>query len=202
MPARLMRTNFQQGFTLIEVLVALLILSFGMLGLIGMQAFALQFNREARIYSQATNYARELAEMMRGNNQVATNTTTANNPYLFAASSTLSITSPPDCLKSVSGTGCTNSTDSAKAQMSDWLSRVSTALPGARVAICFDKTPYDANGLPKWNCTNDGDTLLIKMGWSSRSTNSTDTDDNAIIKAANAAPQIVIPVTGGNPFGM
>ena len=202
MPIAQHRMQRQQGFTLIEVLVAVLILSFGMLGLIGMQAFAMQSNREARIHSQATSYARELAEMMRGNNQVAIKTTTADNPYLFAASSNLAITSPPDCLKSVAGTGCTSSTDTAQAQMADWLDRVATALPGAMVAVCFDTEPYNSNGIPQWICTNTGETLLIKMNWTTRSTDSSASDDDALIKAANSSPQIVIPVTGGNPLGM
>lgn len=197
-----MRTHRQKGFTLLEVLIAILILSFGMLGLIGMQAFAMQANREARTQGLATNYARELAEMMRGNNQIATKTDSTANPYLFAASSTLSISNPPDCLKSIAGSGCTSSLDTAKAQMSNWLDRVAQELPGAHVAICFDKTPYDSSGKPQWDCTNNGEIVLIKMGWNMRSTNSADTDANATIKAAASAPQIVIPVTGGNPFGM
>lgn len=46
------------GFTLVEVLVAIMVLSFGMLGLVGMQAFALQSNREARLQAQAAMLAR------------------------------------------------------------------------------------------------------------------------------------------------
>ena len=43
------------GFSLVEVLVAIVILSFGMLGMVGMQAFALQSNRDARLQSQAAS---------------------------------------------------------------------------------------------------------------------------------------------------
>jgi type IV pilus assembly protein PilV len=69
------------GFTLVEILVAIVILAFGMLGTVGMQAFALQANRDARLQAQAVGYARELAEMMRGNKEIAVKTTAAANPY-------------------------------------------------------------------------------------------------------------------------
>ena len=40
-----------------------MVLSFGMLGIVGVQAFALQSNREARLQSHAVNLARELADL-------------------------------------------------------------------------------------------------------------------------------------------
>ena len=45
--------DVQQGFSLVEVLVAIVVLSFGLLGMVGMQAFSLQSNREARLQGQA-----------------------------------------------------------------------------------------------------------------------------------------------------
>lgn len=72
----------ESGFTLVEVLVAIVILAFGMLGTVGMQAFAIQANRDARLQAQAVVFARELAEMMRGNKEIAVKTTAAANPYL------------------------------------------------------------------------------------------------------------------------
>ena len=69
------------GFTLIEVLVAIVVLSFGLLGMVGLQAASLQANRDARLQSTAVVLARELAEMMRGNKDQALLGT--NNPYLI-----------------------------------------------------------------------------------------------------------------------
>ena len=45
---------------MLEVLIATVILSFGLLGTVGMQAAALKFNREARLQSVATTLAVEL----------------------------------------------------------------------------------------------------------------------------------------------
>lgn len=191
-----------QGFTLIEVLVSVLILSFGMLGLVGMQAFALQSNREARLYSQGINYARELAEMMRGNNQVSIARLAADNPYL-----TDSLTPPDNTCLTVGSEACDTAKDVAEAQMHDWLSRLDAALPGARVAVCFDSAPYDATtGQPVWDCTagstGNEEIAVIKIGWTMRALDTSQNDANALVRAANNPPQIVIPVTGGNPFDL
>lgn len=190
----------QQGFTLIEVLVAVLILSFGMLGLVGMQAFALQSNRDAKLYSEATNLARELAEMMRGNNLIAIKTSATDNPYL---TTTLTTEKPQTCLKV--GSSCSTTKAVAEAQMTEWRDRVRNALPGARVAICFDSAPYDSAGLPQWDCSTNAsgsnDVIVLKLGWTLRSTDSGASEANALIKATdtNSRPQIIVPVTGGNP---
>ena len=74
------QSRSEGGFTLVEVLVAIVILAFGMLGTVGMQAFAIQANRDARLQAQAVVFARELAEMMRGNKEIAVKTTAAANP--------------------------------------------------------------------------------------------------------------------------
>ena len=96
---RLLRRRATGGFTLVEVLVSIVVLSFGMLGIVGVQAFALQSNREARLQSQAVNLARELAEMMRGNNQIGIQSAAADNPYLMAATSPLAAATPSYCLR-------------------------------------------------------------------------------------------------------
>lgn len=63
----------QQGATLIEVLVAMLILSVGLLGLAGMQMTALQSNHSAYYRSQATVLAYDVIDRMRANRADALN---------------------------------------------------------------------------------------------------------------------------------
>ena len=193
------------GFTLIEVLVAIAILSFGMLGMVGIQAFALQANRDARIQAQAVVFARELAEMMRGNKAVAVLTTATSNPYLGSFSSPLALATPNYCLRVANAaTGCTSTTDIASAEMTDWLTRVDAALPGARVVVCYDSAPYDSNGLPKWACTSptggSNDIAVIKIGWTRTNTDRSQTGSNALLTAADtdSRPYIILPVTSGN----
>ncbi|MCX7101946.1 MAG: type IV pilus modification protein PilV, partial [Methylobacter sp.] len=55
------------GFTLIEVLIAMLVLAVGLLGLAGLQATSLKSNQSAYNRSQATQLAYDLADRMRAN---------------------------------------------------------------------------------------------------------------------------------------
>ena len=61
------REGVAAGFTLLEVLVAIVVLSFGVLGMVGLQTAALNAHREARLQSVGVRLASELAELMRGN---------------------------------------------------------------------------------------------------------------------------------------
>ncbi|WP_232073166.1 type IV pilus modification protein PilV [Variovorax sp. RA8] len=187
------------GFSLIEVLVALLVLSFGLLGMVGLQAMALQNNREARLQSVAVDLARELAEMMRGNKNVAM--LDASNPYIGDFSSApLAPATTSSCLSV--GSSCANTTLVANAEMTDWLARVGEDLPGARVKICSDTAPYTGDGLPQWDCTAGAtnDLLVIKIGWSHLSTNAA--EQSRTIRATAARdenrPGVIVPVTAGS----
>ncbi len=55
------------GFTLIEILIAMIILAFGLLGLAGLQAANMQQNQDASYRSQATALAYDLADRIRAN---------------------------------------------------------------------------------------------------------------------------------------
>ncbi|MCW5320175.1 type IV pilus modification protein PilV [Verminephrobacter aporrectodeae subsp. tuberculatae] len=187
-----------RGFSLIEVLVAIVILAFGMLGAVGMQAFSIQANRDARLEAQAAAFATELAEMMRGNKVIAVKPNSADNPYLVASTT---MASPSYCLSvSNAATGCTSTTDVARAEMTDWLARVAAELPGAKVRVCFDEAPYDAqSGLAKWDCSAAATNgiVFIKIGWTRASTDKSASGDAALEKADTHPPLVIIPVTGG-----
>ncbi|MCC6136508.1 MAG: type IV pilus modification protein PilV [Gammaproteobacteria bacterium] len=57
----------QTGFTLIEILVTVIVLSIGLLGLAGLQAVALKFNSTAYQRSQATVLIYDMIERVRSN---------------------------------------------------------------------------------------------------------------------------------------
>ena len=59
--------NSEQGFTLLEVMLSVLILGVGLLGVITLQARSLQYNQQAYLYSQASFLANDIAERMRAN---------------------------------------------------------------------------------------------------------------------------------------
>ncbi|MDR6537621.1 type IV pilus assembly protein PilV [Variovorax soli] len=202
MQSSIRRRRRASGFSLIEVLVALLVLSFGLLGMVGLQATALQNNREARLQSVAVNLARELAEMMRGNKDVAMLATA--NPYVgdFSAigETPASPASPSSCLST--GLSCANATAVANAELTDWLARVSASLPGARVKICPDSAPYSTAGLPQWDCTaaTTTDVIVVKIGWTHLSTNASLQDRNVRSNSTSSdnLPRVILPVTAGS----
>lgn len=59
------------GFTLVEILIAVLVMAIGLLGLAALQTATIQFNRGAYLRSQATNLAYDIADRMRANRDAA-----------------------------------------------------------------------------------------------------------------------------------
>ena len=191
----------ESGFSLIEVLISIIVLSFGLLGMVGLQAAALQANREARAQSTASSLARELAEMMRGNKDIGL--LTSSNPYFGNFSSPLTPAATAYCMNVATGTtACADTTAIANAQMTEWLSRVDSELPGAKVSICVDSLPFDSNGTPQWICNSSGTgaTTVIKMGWTRGSTNRalTGARTGADLLDRATTPALVLPITPGN----
>lgn len=165
--------------------------------MVGLQAAALQGNRDARLQSTAVSLARELAEMMRGNKDVAL---LATNPYVGKfESNPLVAASPSYCLNVGSlPTACGSSTAIANAQMTEWLARVSSELPSPQVVVCVDPAPYDADGKPRWDCATGGTgaTTVIKIGWTRASTNRSEIGTKSLERATT--PSLVFPITAGN----
>ena len=190
MPKRRHLQHQQHGFSLLEILVSIVVLTFGLLGTVGLQFSALQGNRDANLQSTAVRLGRELTELMRDNKNVALLTTAAANPYLVSFNGTLP-TSLEDCL-SVS---CSTELAIAQWGIRDWLQRVSNELPGARVEVCYDAAPFDADGLPKWGCSSSGGVAMVKIGWARRSTDLSKTGQDAIEQASK--PSVVLPVAAG-----
>lgn len=63
-----------QGFTLIETLVALVVLSIGLLGIASLQLSSLRWNHGASMRSQATLLAYDIVDRMRANQNAANDT--------------------------------------------------------------------------------------------------------------------------------
>jgi len=64
-------SHAQTGFTLIEVLIAVLVLSLGLLGMAGLQATSLKNNNAAATRGQATLLAYDVIDRMRANRAAA-----------------------------------------------------------------------------------------------------------------------------------
>lgn len=198
----------EAGFSLLEVLISILVLCFGILGLVGLQAASLQANREARLQATAVRLAEELAEMMRGNKTIATQLT--GNPYMVTSTTATNpgcgLPGQTACGNYVAADRVANSTAIAQRDIYEWLERVKVELPGPRVTICQDNAPYDTAGLPQWTCSNSGGTIVLKIGWTrsntlrgATGTDATDTS-SANLGAFDKAlrPAVTFPLTPGS----
>ncbi|MBT9464951.1 type IV pilus modification protein PilV [Hydrogenophaga sp.] len=185
----------QAGFSLIEVLVTIIILSIGMLGSAGMQAAALQANTQTRYQVVAAALAGELAEAMRGNHRVALNTLPTANPYLIDHDSGALVAPPVNCrVDTCSGNTDAQRLSNAQWQVHEWMGRLQSELPSPRVRICFDSTPFHATtGAAEWDCDDTGDVLVAKIAWTRINTKGT-----LIFGSAASSPLVVIPVTAGS----
>jgi type IV pilus assembly protein PilV len=61
----------QHGFTMMEILVSIMVVAFGLLGYAAMMAKSIKDNRIATMRSQATLLSYDIAERMRANKQAA-----------------------------------------------------------------------------------------------------------------------------------
>jgi type IV pilus assembly protein PilV len=110
-----------QGFTLFEVLIALVVLSVGLLGLASLQTNTLKFNQGAYLRTQATNLAYDMADRMRANRAAAI--ANAYDDVAFA-------TTLPACnINGVSGTSV------AERDISAWRIALICAMPSGNGSI-------------------------------------------------------------------
>ncbi|MCF1182616.1 type IV pilus modification protein PilV [Marichromatium gracile] len=63
--------NAQRGFSLLESLIAMVVLAIGLLGMAELQTTAMRLNSSAYLRTQATNLAYDIIDRMRANRQQA-----------------------------------------------------------------------------------------------------------------------------------
>lgn len=112
------------GFTLIEVLIALVILAVGLLGMATLMTSSLQSSQGAYRRSQASLMAYDIVERMRFNRDRAITTDD------YTLTTTAAATSNPNCATG----GCTPAQQAQK-DLYEWRAALATALPGATAAI-------------------------------------------------------------------
>jgi type IV pilus assembly protein PilV len=113
-----------KGFTLIEVLIALVILAIGLLGMATLMMTSLQSSQSAYLRSQASLLAYDITERMRANHAQAITT----NDYTLAKNA--GATSDPGC----KAAGCSAS-QQAQQDLHDWRAYLSTSIPSATATI-------------------------------------------------------------------
>ncbi|WP_179061166.1 type IV pilus modification protein PilV [Pseudomonas taiwanensis] len=107
-----------RGFTLIEVLIALLVLAIGLLGMATLMMTSMKSNQSSFQRNQAVTLAYDFAERMRLNKTRATTT----NDYVVTSATT--IPSDPGCKSSSNGCSLSNA---ATLDVREWLTSLGQA---------------------------------------------------------------------------
>ncbi len=119
--------NKQGGFTLIEVLIAVVILAVGLLGMASLSLSSLQSSQGAALRSQASSLASDLGERLRANRAFAVSNGT---DYLLAINA--AATSKPVCADNVAG--C-DAAGQAQRDLFEWRTSLTNNLPGGTAVI-------------------------------------------------------------------
>lgn len=118
--------SHQRGVGLIEVLVAVLVLTVGVLGLVGLQTRALQFSQESLLQSHAMMLAYEMTDRIRANKVTA-----SDYAVLFGEG----VSSSNNCVTAA----CTPS-QIALYDLNQWKSNLDASLPSGDGQIVRDTT--------------------------------------------------------------
>lgn len=118
------------GFTLIEVLVAVLVISVGMLGVARLVLAAITANDSAYFRTQAANLAYSILDQMRANRAAAS--TAPGYTVAYTTYSSAGAAAPYDCL----GTGnICSPTEMTQYNLYEWQQQLGTALPSGQGEI-------------------------------------------------------------------
>lgn len=175
-------TARDRGFTMLETLISILILSFGLLGIAGIYVAGVQNNKSANLRTLATQQAYDIADRMRANLAGLTVPLPAM-PYYHLPTAALNAS-------------CYTTTNCSPQQMAqndyyEWNDAGSASsnprvLPGGFGITCLDSTPNDGT----WNgtvvnhqCDGLGTVYAIKVWWiDDRRTGLATTDPNAYLR--------------------
>lgn len=129
----------QSGFTLLEVMVAMVVLSIGLLGLAGLMASSMRNNQGAYHRTQATWLAYDALDRVRANRAGA-----LANAYASANS----LGSPVTCAPTIAPTGTVAGQD-----ITGWKNALNCALPEGDGAININAASRQVTVTVQWNDT-------------------------------------------------
>jgi type IV pilus assembly protein PilV len=155
--------NKNTGFTLIEVLIAMLVLAVGLLGLAGLQGSSLKNAQSAYNRSVATELAYDLADRMRANN-------TPNGLSVYISMLPVNALAQANC---VAVSKLCPSNVMAQNDLYEWNLALVNTLPSGQGIVCLDSTPtpipndaFKAASYAEAGCdVPPGSTYAIKIWW-------------------------------------
>lgn len=167
--------TLQAGFTLIEVMVAIVILSFGLLGVAGLMVTGIQFTHSAQQRTMATQLAYDMIDRMRSNQAgVALPDNAAGGGSYHrpigdvAAAGSPYIVPKVNCIGNIAAaTGCLPG-DMADQDSFEWQQGVRARLGNGVAIVCRDSSNSAGsyNGtLITHGCNGVGPKYAIKIYW-------------------------------------
>ncbi len=148
------------GFTLLEVLVALVVLALGILGAAIMQLTAQRMQQQSQWLTASARLAADFAGRLRANAALADS--------VYAGFDYDARREPaPDPAFACAAAAC-DSEQLARADLAELKLQVAQTLPAGRARICRDRHSWHGGRL-RWACTGDATApLVIKIGWRER----------------------------------
>ena len=140
------------GFTLLEVLVALVVLSIGLLGLAGLQLTSVTNTRDAYYRSQALMLSYDIADRMRANL-----TGVENDDY--------------DAITGAAVAACRTTAGCTPAQLATddvflWRQSLNATLPTGQGIVCLDSDVTDDVAVAAASdCDGSGNQYVVKIWW-------------------------------------
>lgn len=155
-----------EGFSLLEVLLSVLVLSVGLLGVLALQLMTLRAAQQAHVETAALHLATDIAERLRG-------ATPSREAMRIFERFDFSVSAVPTASDSSACFGihasCTP-VELAHFDMAQWMARIEAQLPGGHVRTCRDRHPWQtATKQASWECSGEADApMWIKIGWQDR----------------------------------
>ena len=165
------RSDNATGFSLIEVLISVLVLSVGLIGTAMVQLHAFRTTEQSSFHNTALALAMQIADEIRANTQQMQ--LTADNPFesfRYKVETAAPDEMPsPNCYKAA----CTPA-NWATHSMIEWRKRVFETLPGGRLEICRDAVVFDdASSDFRWcegHLAGGADApVVVKVSWLEKS---------------------------------
>lgn len=150
------------GFTMLEVLISIVVIAFGLLGVAGLQAFAIKNNQSASMRITASTLAMDMVDRVHANwaavNVEAPLVPAYNNPNVSDYGTAVSACT--------TASGCTNQ-QMAQNDLYEWAQLVAAALPNGQGIVCIDISPNDGVSAtdPQCDATNSIDNYVVKIWW-------------------------------------
>lgn len=145
--------GLQTGAYLLEVLIAILVLSFGLLGLLGLVLNSMKVSATANYRAVATQEAARMGDTLR-----------ANVAALASFNGPTGCLEQTSCYQAGTGGGCT-AAQMVCNEFSAWQTRLGIGLPSGSGGLCQGANPpgTDTGG---WTCSNNPkDPYIIKVCW-------------------------------------